>query len=233
MTFDARSMSHVLSSAVYEKPWQTRAYIGRLVGRGKRQPFGLDTVLNWTSSGIFSMEGAEHRMQRKIMAPAFTYQSIKNMAPVFFKKAEEVCKRWKDIIGPDVKIEEVKVEDGAPSPVQSSAVRIDVAQWITRASFDVMGLAGFNYDFHALQDESEEVYAAYRRMFKIADKGLNLWNVFELHFPILRKIFVSMSDYLVVLTLIIFLGQRGYQSHEPVTEDHCSVRDQHRFPEKG
>lgn len=178
------------------------------------------------------MEGAEHRMQRKVMAPAFTYQSIKNMAPVFFKKAEEMCKRWKDIIEPE-KVEEVKVEDGAPPPIQSSAARIDVAQWITRASFDVMGLAGFNYDFHALEVESEEVYTAYRRMFKIADKGLNLWNIFELYFPVLRKIFVSMFDYLVALILMMFLGQRGYQSHEPVPEGHCSGRDRHRIPEKG
>lgn len=67
---------------------------------------------------------------------------------------------------------------------------IDVAHWISRASFDVIGLAGFNYDFHSLKDESEEVYGAYRKMFNIADKGLGLWQILELYFPILRKIWV-------------------------------------------
>lgn len=130
------------------------------------------------------MEGAEHRFQRKILAPAFSPQAIRNMVPVFFRKAEEVCEHWKSAIS-----SKVKLEDDYNSP--RSCARIDVANWITRGSFDVVGLAVLNYDFHALQDESEEVYNAYRRMFNIADKGLNLWGVLELNFPILRKIFVS------------------------------------------
>jgi cytochrome P450 len=131
------------------------------------------------------MEGAEHRLQRRILAPAFNQQAIKNLAPIFFRKAEEICEYWKAAISPTVKLE----DDGD----QSCAARIDVAKWIMRGSFDVVGLAVLNYDFHALQDESEEVYSAYRRMFNIADKGLNLWGVLELYFPILRKIFVSNS----------------------------------------
>jgi hypothetical protein len=35
MSFDLRVLSHVLTSPVYEKPWQTRAYLGRLLGRGE------------------------------------------------------------------------------------------------------------------------------------------------------------------------------------------------------
>jgi cytochrome P450 len=131
------------------------------------------------------MEGAEHKFQRRIIAPAFSQQAIRNMAPIFFRKAEEVCEHWKNATVPTVKLE----DDGHSA--QPCGTRIDVANWITRGSFDVVGLAVLNYDFHALQDESEEVYSAYRRMFNIADKGLNLWGVLELFLPILRKIFVS------------------------------------------
>lgn len=35
MSFDLRVLSHVLTSPVYEKPWQTRSYLGRLLGRGE------------------------------------------------------------------------------------------------------------------------------------------------------------------------------------------------------
>lgn len=132
------------------------------------------------------MEGAEHRVQRRVLAPAFSQQAIRNLAPIFFRKAEEICERWKSAIGPTVKLEDEKDRSA-----QSCGVRIDVANWIMRASFDVVGLAVFNHDFHALQDETEEFYNAYRRMFNIADKGVNLWGILEIYFPILRKIFVS------------------------------------------
>ncbi len=189
MTFDFRSIVHVLSSPVYEKPWQTRSFMGRLIGRGMSTIICSSAVPDYSGLGIFSMEGAEHRMQRRIMAPAFTHQAIRNMAPIFFRKAEQLCERWKEIVGPGVKIEE---DSSIP---ELSGVRIDVAHWITCASFDVMGLAGFNYDFHSLQDETEEVYSAYRRMFNIANNGLGMRGILELYFPILRKIFVSDKSY--------------------------------------
>ncbi|CAA7260000.1 unnamed protein product [Cyclocybe aegerita] len=169
MTFDFRSIVHILSSPAYEKPWQTRSFLGKLIGRG-----------------IFSMEGPEHRMQRRIIAPAFTYQSIRNMTPVLFQKAEELSERWKDVV-----IVAIKQEEGCRASTPSAGAVVDLAHWISRASFDVIGLAGFNYDFHSIQDDSEEVYTAYRRMFDIADKGLGLREILELYFPITRKIFVT------------------------------------------
>lgn len=35
MSFDSRVLSHVLTSPMYQKPWQTRAFLGRLLGRGQ------------------------------------------------------------------------------------------------------------------------------------------------------------------------------------------------------
>lgn len=130
------------------------------------------------------MEGPEHRFQRRALAPAFSQQAVRNLAPIFFRKAEEICERLKSTIGPTVKSEDEN--DRIPS-----GTRIDAANWVMRASFDVVGLAVFNYDFHALRDEREEFYNAYRRMFNIADKGVNLWGILEIYFPILREIFVS------------------------------------------
>ena len=182
MTFDLRVVTHVLSTSGYEKPWQTRAFLGRLIGRG-----------------IFSMEGSAHTMQRRIIAPAFTHQSVKQMTPVFFKKADELAEKWKDIIAEKWETTEVT------TPPRVANAIIDVAHWISRASFDVIGLAGFNYDFHALTDESEKVYGAYRRMFNIADKRLGLWQVLELYFPILRKIWVCVH----LSCLLFYLTRRS------------------------
>jgi len=193
MSFDFRVISHVLTSSNYQKPWQTRSFLGRLIGRGKKTPASLSGETSERDiPGIFSMEGDEHKFQRRILAPAFTLQAIKNITPVFFRKADELHDCWKDLI------------DGAASPVidasntatssaSNSGDVVDVAHWISRASFDVIGLAGFDYDFHSLQDEPEEVYGAYRRMFDIADKGLDLRGILELYFPILRKIWVRFA----------------------------------------
>lgn len=132
------------------------------------------------------MEGAEHKVQRRLIAPAFSNQSIKNMAPIFFRKAEEVCERWKQVVTAG----RIKAEEDTPSPPATSGMKIDVAPWMSRAAFDIVGLAGFNYDFHSVEDQTEEVYTAYRKMFDIADKGIDLRAIMELYFPILRKIFV-------------------------------------------
>ena len=148
------------------------------------------------------MEGPEHRLQRRVLAPAFSQQAIRNLAPIFFRKAEEICQCWKSMIGPTVKSEDEN--DRAP---HSCGTQIDAADWIMRSSFDVVGLAVFNYDFHALRDEREEFYNAYRRMFNIADKGVNLWGILEIYFPILRKIFVSKYFQEPLLKLKVYLAR--------------------------
>lgn len=68
---------------------------------------------------------------------------------------------------------------------------IDIVHWTSRASFDVMGLTTFDHDFHAVQDDSREVYIAYRRIFNIIEKGFGLKGLLELYFPILSRLWVS------------------------------------------
>ena len=34
MSFDFRVISHVLNSSVFEKPWQTKTYVNKLIGKG-------------------------------------------------------------------------------------------------------------------------------------------------------------------------------------------------------
>ncbi|KAJ7151604.1 cytochrome P450 [Mycena filopes] len=161
MSFDLRVLSHVLTSAVYEKPWQTRMYLGRLLGRG-----------------VFNMEGAEHRALRKLIGPAFTSQAVKAMSPIFFQKAEELRDRW----------------DALVSTAGSPSTTFDVAHWISRTTFDIFGLAGLDYHFNALHDESEEVYSAYRRMFAISDKSSQLRVLKQLYLPIVEKIWPDEKD---------------------------------------
>jgi hypothetical protein len=154
MSFDLRVLSHVLSSPIYEKPWQTRSYLGRLLGQG-----------------IFNMEGAEHKFlvcrsvyrpkpqivtnspQRKLIGPAFTSQAVKGMTPIFFQKAEELRDRWDALIS----------TNASASCNTTESTSIDVAHWISRTTFDIFGLAGLDYHFNALHDESEQGMRIYAK----------------------------------------------------------------------
>lgn len=136
------------------------------------------------------MEGEEHRKQRRLLGPAFSSQTVKRVAPIFFQKANQLCERWRSLVR-DAKN---KDQPDHPTSETPNASSIDIAHWISRAAFDVIGLAGFDYHFNALKDESEDVYLAYRRMFSIADKGPGVRGILELYFPIFRTIFVSSSS---------------------------------------
>ncbi|KAF7437281.1 hypothetical protein PC9H_004119 [Pleurotus ostreatus] len=173
MAFDFRALSHILNSPIYEKPWQTRTFIARLLGRG-----------------VFSMEGEEHKIQRRVIAPAFSTSSVKAMAPIFFQKAEELRDRWLALIHTSsTSPTAVQQQQPIPSTNKAGQSVIDISHWVARATFDVIGLAGFDYHFHALQDESEDVYLAYRKMFNVQDKGPGLKAIVSLFFPIINTLF--------------------------------------------
>jgi cytochrome P450 len=128
------------------------------------------------ATGLFSTEGVEHKALRKTLFPSFSSQSAKTWTPNFTRKAEELCEQWKTL---------------KHASSDDISVVIDVAHWTSRASFDVMGLTAFDYDFNALQDDSREVYTAYRHIFNTIEKGFGLKGLLELYLPILSRLWVS------------------------------------------
>lgn len=111
-----------------------------------------------------------------------------------------MCERWDDLIAEPYIDTETRPTDPPPAYAavataseKFKGVTVDVAHWISRASFDVIGLAGFDYRFNAVDNESEAVYGAYRRMFDVADKGPRARGLLELYFPIIRKLWVSWT----------------------------------------
>lgn len=165
------------------------------------------------------MEGEKHRIQRRIMAPAFTSHALRNLAPVMLQKvfiklsfmsfpvltslqAEELRERWLSIIDEGVGskwdsiIAEIQeqhlhedksdVEDSERHLVSGSI--IDVAHWVARATLDVIGLAGFDYNFRALETETEEIYLAYRTLFQSVENSPGFKRIAEIFFPIIEKL---------------------------------------------
>ncbi|KAL5534617.1 hypothetical protein ACEPAG_1080 [Sanghuangporus baumii] len=185
MTFDLRALSYVLNSQTFERPWQTRRLLSQLLGQG-----------------VFAMEGEKHRIQRRIMATAFTSNALKDLAPVMFQKAEELRDRWLSLVDDgqrskwDLIIAELQEQQPPKDDAriecsetsENNGAIIDITYWVLRATLDVIGLAGFDYAFRALETETEEVYLAYRILFRSVENGPDFKRIVELFFPIIERL---------------------------------------------
>lgn len=78
-------------------------------------------------------------------------------------------------------------QGSGPSHLVSDCTTLDINDWFARATFDVFGLAAFDYHFRALGDESEPLYIAFRRMFGVVDKK----SVLHILFPNLENYWVG------------------------------------------
>ncbi|KAF8159536.1 cytochrome-450 hydroxylase [Crassisporium funariophilum] len=139
LTLDPISVAHVLkNSTIYEKPWQSRRLITSLIG-----------------CGMLAAEGQVHKRQRRIATPAFSIQNMRALVPLVFKKGSELNARW---------LEMVKQHQNTDA---KQPLVVDVCHWISRATFDVIGIAGFDYNFNAIDDETNELFGAYKEMFEV------------------------------------------------------------------
>lgn len=137
------SEAMVTKSYDFVKPSQIAASIGRILG-----------------IGILFAEGDEHKRQRKNLTPAFTYRHIKNLYPVFWGKTVEMVASMDEAL-----------EKPAPEPVEGAekpkpANVVNVSEWASRATLDIIGVAGFDKSFNAIQDHQSPLYVTYSKLFK-------------------------------------------------------------------
>lgn len=112
LTLDPLSLSHVLKNST----------IYEKPWQSRRLITGL------IGCGMLAAEGDVHKRQRRVATPAFGIQNMRVLVPLVWGKGNELKDRWLGIIQ-----EGEETENG---------VRIDICSWISRATFDVIGLAG-------------------------------------------------------------------------------------------
>ncbi|CDO75989.1 hypothetical protein BN946_scf184922.g2 [Trametes cinnabarina] len=78
-------------------------------------------------------KGEQHRQQRRIMNPAFGPGQIRDLTDIFLQKANELRTIWS-------------------RAAQDGPALLDVSGDLSKMTLDIIGLAGFGYDFHALDD---------------------------------------------------------------------------------
>jgi len=161
---DPVTVAHVMKNpTIYEKPSMSRKIIERLIG-----------------CGMIAAEGSVHRRQRRVANPAFSYQNMRALVPLVFNKGEELKDRWMGFIQ----------EQAVDSPEKPKGTRLDVAHWLGRATFDVIGIAGFDYHFNATQNEENELFNAYKNMFEIAlSQSHVLQQLLSLYIPGYERLF--------------------------------------------
>ena len=136
---------------------------------------GLSRILG--GYGVLLAEGEDHKVsymggtsmhelctylfqtQRKNLMPAFAYRHVKDLYPVFWSKAGEMVKAVTLAVrneafkaGPD--------QAGPPSAI------IEINGWASRATLDIIGIAGMGQDFNAINDPNTELYATYQKIFQ-------------------------------------------------------------------
>ncbi|VDC06375.1 unnamed protein product [Peniophora sp. CBMAI 1063] len=116
---DNRGIGHVISNSMdYQKPPLGRFIAGQVVG-----------------DGILTVEGMEHKHQRRVLNPAFGVAQIRELLPIFFEESLRLRDAWKSKIAEDS---------------TTGRIIVDVLDYLQLTTLDVIGLAGFGFSFDAL-----------------------------------------------------------------------------------
>jgi cytochrome P450 len=83
--------------------------------------------------------------------PAFAYRHIKNLYPIFWSKSVEM-----------VKMIEEDLQSRKANGNNDNTVRI--SNWASRATLDIIGVAGMDHDFDSLRDPDNTLNQSYRKI---------------------------------------------------------------------
>lgn len=107
----------------------------------------LAYVIGWA---LLTVEGDEHKTQRRNMLPAFSFRHIKDLYPVFWAKS---CESTAAMTAECARLRSSAGEGGA--------VDMEIASWSTRAGLDIIGLAGTGIDFGAIKNPDNPLAQSY------------------------------------------------------------------------
>ncbi|KAI0267368.1 cytochrome P450 [Gloeopeniophorella convolvens] len=122
--------------------------------------------------GLLFVEGDRHKQQRRVISPAFGPLQIRKFAEMFVNKSNQLRDIW------GAQVAESKRKDGK--------VKLDAFVWLNKASLDMIGLAGFNYDFDALhvpEDKPNALNEAVQHMVQFPNP---LFFFVQIFFPLFR-----------------------------------------------
>lgn len=130
--------------------------------------------------GLVNQEGANHRRQRHVAEPSFSDRSIQRATPLIFSVGERLMARWHAMV------------QSEPQREKKAELSINVQHEFALAALDVIGLAGFNHDFHALEDhlddkkDSTAMHEVWRSLMQLS-LSRSSYAVARALFPVVRR----------------------------------------------
>ncbi len=174
-TADPVALSYVLGHPdIFPKPEQVRRNMEEILGKG-----------------VLVAEGADHRRQRKVLNPCFSAGAVREMVPIFLDKAYDLKDKLLALI--DDESIEASPTPAKPEEKIPGGRKIDVMRYLGQCTLDVIGVAGFNYDFAALRQPKNELAEAYREMFG-ASQELTVMAVLQSLVPVLSRIVSRFAE---------------------------------------
>lgn len=104
-----------------------------------------------------------HRQQRKQLNPAFSLQSIRQLVPMMFVPPVQLMDRWK--------------KEYAEHKDDNGILEMNVSEWMSHVTLDIIGLAGFGQEFLTVKHEGSTDHVnklswAYQHLFDPSGSGL-------------------------------------------------------------
>lgn len=161
-----KALSELLVTKVYdfEKPKTVRQSLRRIVGDGILLAEGDEhkvRLLSIPCHIAFTLTKFVTQLQRKNLMPAFAYRHIKDLYPIFWSKSVEM-----------VKLIQQDIEQRQASGDKDST--ITVRNWASRATLDIIGVAGMDHDFDSLRDPTNKLNRSYQQIFQSPSIGTKI-----------------------------------------------------------
>ncbi|KAI0263473.1 cytochrome P450 [Gloeopeniophorella convolvens] len=135
MLADPKALQYVLHTSGYQFP---------------KRPDVVKITELLLGKGIVWAHGTTHQRQRKIMTPAFFAPQLRTFLSLFQNSASKLVQKWKD---------EVIAADPAGQPL------VNVTRWLSRTTLDIIGEAGFDFQFGSLDDAKTPLAKQYENLF--------------------------------------------------------------------
>lgn len=122
--------------------------------------------------------------------PAFAYRHIKDLYPTFWSMSGEMAKVITDLVRTEATVASEQEKETSPF----SAI-IPMSGWLSRATLDIIGVAGMGQNFNALHDPNTELYATYKNVFEPSRQArmMQLLSIF-VPMQLLRLLPVKRND---------------------------------------
>ncbi|KIY48883.1 cytochrome P450 [Fistulina hepatica ATCC 64428] len=111
-------------------------------------------------------EGPKHAHQRRVMSPAFGISHIRELTEVFLDYS--------------IKVKEFETESS-----KGKQMPVNIFSWLNRVTLDIIGKAGFKYEFNALDNADNELNNSLVAALKMTPI-FHFTYLLRLYFPILR-----------------------------------------------